>query len=165
VLANDPLPVPFFLVVAVDLPAVLLWILWLASVPDSGLPDHLVAFLLYGIVGGAWWYSIGWIGVTVHSRLAVSSSRTRFVAGLLISTTLVVLVSTVQFVATLPNTAHDGCASAGIPVSFFRGCYGTLGSYSPVQISYGALIFDGAAWLILALIFSFWLSRRAWQGK
>jgi hypothetical protein len=34
-----------------------------------------------------------------------------------------------------------------------------------MQISYGALIFDGAAWLILALIFSFWLSRRGWQGK
>jgi hypothetical protein len=51
-LAGGSLAIPFSLVVAVDLPAILLWVLWLESMGHPGLPENLLIFLLYGVIGG-----------------------------------------------------------------------------------------------------------------
>ena len=117
--------------------------------------------LLFGMVGGIWWLSIGWIVATCHSRLAVGSAATRFASVLAIVLVIVVVVLGVQFFFTIPNTADDGCASVGFPVAFFRGCYGTMSLFWPAMtVSKRALALDVVVWLSVALLISYYLSRK-----
>jgi len=152
------------LLLSIDLPAFFLLVfepiqikgVWLQS-PD--LP------LFFGLVGGIWWFIIGWPIAWTQSRLAVSTAKNRFTSGFVISIIVILLLLAIQFIAHISSYAAGGCIIVGFPVSFFRGCYGTLSLYWPAMtVTKGALAIDAIVWLTVASLFSYYLSRR-WKYK
>jgi hypothetical protein len=146
---------------AVDFPALFL----LVFVPTLTKGISLNLPLFFGIVGGVWWFIIGWSIAWSQSRLAVSTAKIRFASGFVISIIVILLLLAIQFVADISSYAAGGCIIVGFPVSFFRGCYGTLSLYWPAMtVAKDALAIDATVWLAAASLFSYYLSVR-WQPK
>ncbi len=150
-----------------DLPISVLWFLepvrsLLLYIDQAGLSfalSHAYYALVLSILGGAWWYTVGWLIVTCSRRLAVCSARNRFVAGLMITTVILLFILAVQFAATFPNTADDGCVTVGFPLTFFSNCY-----WSGIKVSGWPLALDGFVWLVAAILFSYYLSGTTRQS-
>lgn len=154
--AGHRLAVPaWFLLYSIDLPAQFFLLLFdTFPVPVSYPWQNFTLFvLLFATVGGTWWFLIG-LGLNLcHSRLDTRSPALRFVSALAIVLIVVIVVWGVQFFFTIPSIAHDGCASAGVPVPFFRGCYGVLSWYwGAMSVSKGALAVDAIVWILTALL-------------
>ena len=149
----------WWLILSADLPAGLLLLFEVVEVPDEQILDRAIFFaLLLGIVGAVWWFSLGWL---VGSLSTAKTAKVRFMSGLVIAIIAILFALTAQFLATAPNLAHDGCASAGFPLPFFRGCYGALGlSWPGVSVSKAALALDGFVWIATASVLSYYLSRK-----
>jgi hypothetical protein len=97
----------------------------------------------------------------VSALLAGKTAKVRFTSGLVIANIAILFVLAAQFVAAAPNIASDGCASAGFPLPFFRGCYGTFSLYWPAMtVSKPALALDILVWIVVASVFSCYLSRK-----
>ena len=152
------------LLLSIDLPAFFLLVFEPIQIKGVSLQSPDLP-LYFGLVGGIWWFVIGWSIAWTQSRLAVSTAKIRFASGFVIAAIVILFVLAIQFVATIPNIAHDGCASVGFPVPFFRGCYGTLSLYWPAMtVTKGALAIDAIVWLAVASLFSYFLSSR-WKYK
>ena len=162
--AGYRLAVPaWFLLYALDLPAQFFLLLFdTFPVPASYPWQNFTLFvLLFATVGGTWWFLIGLAVKLCHSRLGTRSPALRFVYALTIVLIVVIVVWGVQFFFTIPNIAHDGCASAGVPVSFFRGCYGVHSWYGgAMSVSKGALAVDAIVWILAALLISGYHGRK-----
>ena len=104
-------------------------------------------------------YSVSWALL----QLTIRKLKTRFIAGFAISAIAILSLLVIQFAATIPNVAYDGCARVGFPVEFFRGCYGTLSLYWPAMtVTRAALVCDAIVWLAAAVLLSIYMgSRRA----
>lgn len=148
------------LLLAIDLPAFFMLIIGTVPVKAVSLwPLFLPLYL--GLVGGIWWFLIGQAISWTSDRLAVSTAKTRFASGFAISAIVIFFLLAIQFAATIPNTAHDGCAQVGFPVVFFRGCYGTLSLYWPAMtVTKSALAVDAIVWLAVATLFSYYIRSR-----
>ena len=144
---------PFF---AVDFPASFFLGLDLIQMSEIYTAQKIVFWALwYGIVGGAWWFAIAWLVATAMSRMAVASARARFVAGLVTTAAIVILILVMQFFATVSNLAWDGCAVTGFPILFFRDCY-----WTGMTVSTVALAIDAVVWLAAAFAFAHYLRCR-----
>jgi len=52
-------------------------------------------------------------------QLTISNLKTRCIAGFALSAIAILSILVIQFAATIPNVAYDGCARVGFPVVFF----------------------------------------------
>ncbi len=111
--------------------------------------EHILFPVLIGVVGGAWWFFIGWILFVTHDRLRSSGRGTRLFVTCALIFAIILYAMSVQLFVTLDYILWDGCAHAGIPLEFLWDC-GNL----RLDISFSNLAVNFFVWIAAGLVVS-----------